>query len=68
MAVSLKEKSTVHNFEKVNISIKVIDVNTPDTVSDLSHQDVFVADHTGSIRVCLWDDSMRVPFYKVFLN
>lgn len=27
----------------VNVSIKVIDVNTPDTVSDLSHQDVFIA-------------------------
>ena len=53
------EMSTVDNFEKVNVSIKVIDVNTPDTVSDLSHQDVFVADRTGSTRVCLWNDSIN---------
>ena len=34
----------------MNVSIKVIDVNTP-------HQDVFVADCTGTIRVCLWNDN-----------
>ena len=57
--VCIEEMPTVDNFEKVNLSIKVIDVSTPDTVGDLSHQDVFVADHTGSIRVCLWNDSIN---------
>ena len=57
--VSVEEISAMDNFEKVNVSIKLIDVNTPDTVSDLSHQDVFVADNTGSTRVCLWDDSIN---------
>ena len=31
-------------------------MTSPDTVSDLSHQDVFVADEKGSTRVCLWGD------------
>ena len=54
--VSLEEMSTIDNYKKVNVSIKVVSVNAPDTVSDLSHQNVFVADQTGSIRVCLWDN------------
>ena len=55
MTYSLEEISTLDDYQKVNDS-KVISVNAPDTVSDLSHQDVFVADQTGSVRVCLWDN------------
>ena len=56
MTISLEEISTLDDYQKVNVSIKVISVNAPDTISDLSHQDVFVADQTGSVRVCLWNN------------
>lgn len=57
--VSVEEVSAMDNYKKVNVSIKVITVNAPDTVSDLPHQDVGVADRTGSVRVCLWDNHVN---------
>ena len=45
--ISLEKISTLDNYQKVNVSTKVISVNAPDTVSDLSYQD---ADQTGSVR------------------
>ena len=37
MAAYVEGIPTVDNFEMVNVSIKVIDVNTPGSVNDLSH-------------------------------
>ena len=57
--ISLEELQAIDNYEKITVLVKAMSTNPPDTVNDIPHQDVFVADHTGTVRVSLWGDSIN---------
>ena len=57
--ISLEELQAIDNYEKITVLVKAMSTNPPDTVNDIPHQDAFVADHTGTVRVSLWGDSIN---------
>ena len=41
-SISLEELQAIDNFEKVTVLVKAISTNPPNTVNDITHQDVFL--------------------------
>ena len=59
LEITLDQLPTIDNFEKVTISVKPIDISDPDSVNETPHQDIIVADHIATTRVCLWGDNVN---------
>jgi len=56
--VTIEQLSSYKAYDRVTIVAKVIKLTQPDTIKEISHQDVFAADQTGVIRVSLWGESV----------
>ena len=46
-------------WEKVSVNVKVVEVKEVFQLHDRVKQDVIVADQTGAVRVCLWEDHVH---------
>ena len=54
MPTTIVELENLDQFDKATVHAKVWKVNSSETISDLPHQDIVIADSTGTIRVSLW--------------